>query len=738
MSGTKCGHNRKCRLSICDCESKDCELYQTTQKSVESWKTFISEYDPMTELTSNNFFLCKCHFSNDDKENPFIAKKNVKNYVKQLRELKLKNQELMSVFKDKLQFGDDQIQRVVNNVDARFSEKTLMESIGAYAKCGETAYEHFRSKGYPIPCIRTLQYHMSSIKLGEGINDFLIQSLAARSEKDWEVDGRYVLISDATAIAPGLVYDPNLKMLVGATHEMFSKDPESVKLAKKIQLYLMKSIKTGRMQILAYYFVSEIDGKQLLEARNKLIMEIEGKTRYKIVGSTTDSEPNNLACARESGVWVDKENRVFDSKHPLDIDKPFAIFTDCTHNLKSLHRLVQAYTVELPNSIVSEYELDSRLVDMRIIDDVFECEKKFKVQFIKHLRPDTVRITNTYQKMKQKHPIELFSSTTAECIERFLEAPQLKNYNKKDEAKTFAFFCRFIEQWWLIVSNRDDKDYEIRLNNQHYRFLANVSNVFDNIRLFDQKSGQTKDSYHPTQKSFIILNTSLNLLVRHLTEEDDENISLAGGQISSDYIEMQFSVIKRRNPRPDARHISGGVKRASLGAAASSNGNVLNRKTTTIIDPVTLLRASKSVSKGCFNFDKDKPERKFELMMFDLLPDVGGSWSSKCDDCYKSIQFAQINEPLRLILVETERLIELNYYRFLDGSVDLFINQLILFLRVDAKSRQFDCRRHSSEFVKSLMRKYVIARLQSNTFKGRPDYESVFGSKSFDDSVYHA
>lgn len=51
------------------------------------------------------------------------------------------------------------------------------------------------------------------------------------------------------------------------------------------------------------------------------------------------------------------------------------------------------------------------------------------------------------------------------------------NFLNPDAAKTFATFCNVIKKYWLIVSNRDDPDYEIEFNNENYNYRGKISRL---------------------------------------------------------------------------------------------------------------------------------------------------------------------------------------------------------------------------------------------------------------------
>lgn len=71
----------------------------------------------------------------------------------------------------------------------------------------------------------------------------------------------------------------------------------------------MESVRTSRLQIVCNFFVSEMSGS-IVSTQMKIIKEIETNTKYKVVGITSDSEPNSMSAAA-AGVKVTKDDQCF-------------------------------------------------------------------------------------------------------------------------------------------------------------------------------------------------------------------------------------------------------------------------------------------------------------------------------------------------------------------------------------------------------------------------------------------
>ena len=265
----------------------------------------------------------------------------------------------------------------------------------------------------------------------------------------------------------------------------------------------MKSTRIGRMQIVAYFYVGSSFKSEMLHSANMMIIEkIEQCTRYRIQGITFDSKSTNISSVAREGVEVSVSHIMFDSIHPVDDSRPLFFFTDCTHNVESLHRMCQNCLIELTRSFCVLNHLKSKYLGLRVVDTVLQCAKDNLGDFRPHLREDHVRFTNTYEKMKQAHPHNLFSSQKAGGIDRIIkEQPQ--RFENVDSAMTFSFFRKYIENWWFIVSNRDIEEDKIELNNDNYKLLGEVSNLFEKMLFLDKVSYGTNPEVNDRAQQII-------------------------------------------------------------------------------------------------------------------------------------------------------------------------------------------------------------------------------------------
>ena len=165
-------NNLKCSFSTCECPKRQCKITKASQngKNYKVWQDFLVKYDPSLGEHMKEIRLCDPHFPLRDYSVPIVCDKDYLNLLKLFQDQKRQYQQKLDmhtrVLKRNMNLNDDQIRSMIDDVQwVKWSEKTVIESIGSLTKCGETAYEHFREKGYPQPSSRTLRRRLSHLKI---------------------------------------------------------------------------------------------------------------------------------------------------------------------------------------------------------------------------------------------------------------------------------------------------------------------------------------------------------------------------------------------------------------------------------------------------------------------------------------------------------------------------------------------------------------------------------------------
>lgn len=367
---------------------------------------------------------------------------------------------------------------------------------------------------------------------------------------------------------------------------------------------------------------------------------------------------------------------------------------------------------------------------------MFKFNDDLQENFIPHLRPDTVRINDHFQKMNQDHPVSLFSSKTVASVNLMIE--KYGTGKRLTRAITFADFCTFIEKWWLIVSNRDDADLMLEKDNDSYKFLKSVNVIFSDVKFWNEKENkkEPEKQFFPVQKSIIMLNTSLMKLCDDLAANDPDNRVFAAGHICGDYVELQFSVIKSRFTRLYAAQVSSSIRRASLCAVGdivtTKTGNVNPQKTNLLIDPKIMIKSKQLAKDFQFNFEDSMNEpRHNSSVKIHLSSVVNFAFTQKgqCRICITSFE-APINEDLFKLFLELERLISLNYQNFKEGRLELFLSKFCNIFLDGSIRGILNCNmHHTSSFIDRVINKYAQISINSRAKQAKPLKEQNFGSK---------
>ena len=168
----------------------------------------------------------------------------------------------------------------------------------------------------------------------------------------------------------------------------------------------------------------------------------------------------------------------------------------------------------------------------------------------------------------------------------------------------------------------------------------------------------------------IVLNKSLQLLVKHLCEDDASCSSLFAGHLSSDYIELTFSLLKRSSQGMDARQVATAVKRTLMACKPfTSKGNVKIQKTSPLIKPSILLNTAKpSVSSSKITFSDQETTGLHISSVLSHIHQVRGLVKSACPDCVQPISYPFNPVILRMLNV-TELLLDKNCSDFRKYSI---------------------------------------------------------------------
>ncbi len=170
-----------------------------------------------------------------------------------------KENDRLSVLLNKT-FNSDQLKALDPNTKKvhAWSEGTLKKSIAKLLMCGPTGYEHCRSEGEPLPCIRTLHSHLAKINFEPGLLEDMFVLLSQEVARMAEVDKYCCLMIDEMAIQSCIEYDQTTQSLIGHPTMLASSAAASDSLATHALAFVLGSCSQRRWKMMVAY---EFTGK---------------------------------------------------------------------------------------------------------------------------------------------------------------------------------------------------------------------------------------------------------------------------------------------------------------------------------------------------------------------------------------------------------------------------------------------------------------------------------------------
>lgn len=232
--------------------------------------------------------------------------------------------------------------------------------------CGTTGYNNVRStlgKENKLPSVRLLQLETEHIIFKPGILHEVFQPLKERfrtleDTRDCDV----VIVFDELAMKKRVDWDPSTCEYIGygtiPGHEHFH--------AEKGELYVMRGTHRKFKQIVAYH----LNPPSVDMAQKKLVI-IELLQKAKDIGANVLAlicDCGNRGLLTQLGFCTQKDFLKFCIPNPVSPDRKLWCVADPVHVFKSLKEcLCSNRYLELPASVVSQFDLPSPMVDIEHI-----------------------------------------------------------------------------------------------------------------------------------------------------------------------------------------------------------------------------------------------------------------------------------------------------------------------------------------------------------------------------------
>lgn len=541
---------------------------------------------PKTKLA-----ICHCHFDEDDYVNNEhetylkpdadpICSFDTASLVSQLKqELAAAKAEIETV---KRNFTDYQYKKLLGQGVRDWPEEDISIGMNLRAMMSESAYDTVSSL-FPIPSSSVIKRKISNIDLTDGIADDYIRALSKLSDSAAQDQLYAGLILDETALRQSIEYDTSSKQLTGHTSSEFgSTDDENP--ASKLLVVLLKLLQAKGKQVVAYFFTSDkVTGKQLQSVVQKIITEIESKTKYKIVFVSTDMCGSNLGMWKEFGAT----EQMPAIAHPVDDTRSLVFVPDASHLLKNIRNSLLTHNFLLP---------DGSLVTLAPFRRLFEKIASGDVTELVPFKSENLFKLNNFGKMKVKNVELLISDGMIQQLDSLAELEA--NFGSDDdsvETRSLTRFLSLLNKWFAVMQCTEAASVNALDYNSTtvHHLLKDVAEMFGGMCVSTLKSG--KVDRKPIQKGMIMLSNASQRLSEHVYMHSEGEISrIALGHITSDSIENHFSRMRFRSQNFSASE----VPRINKMISMTSSGRLSNSRNSTQAEQANILSSNEILASS--------------------------------------------------------------------------------------------------------------------------------------------
>ena len=177
-------------------------------------------------------------------------------YEKQLKAEIIKNQKEISKLRPLTKiFKPDQVTCLEkgNLRGYQWTNDTIMDSLETYFTCHTSGYNHLRSKGFPLPSLRTIQRRVANIDFRPGILTEVFEMLKPKVKSMPENERVCSLTIDAMSIKPSTQYDKSSHSFVGE-----STFPGHSGTATKAIVFMIGGVIKRWKETVCYHFTTDL------------------------------------------------------------------------------------------------------------------------------------------------------------------------------------------------------------------------------------------------------------------------------------------------------------------------------------------------------------------------------------------------------------------------------------------------------------------------------------------------
>lgn len=249
----------------------------------------------------------------------------------------------------------------------------------------------FLQRFLKLPTPRALRKITSSYELISEINDFMFDFLSFKIKTFNEDAKQCILCIDEMVLKTHLFYSISKDEIIGfhATNKNKSYEPSKYAL-----VIMLRGINSNWKQTIAYYFVSVDIMYTVIRCAENIGFDINA--------IVSDQRANFLMFARTLGVSVDRPYFTIDGKNIVYMFDPPHLLKSTRKNMFFKHN----------------FQMNNKLTDTVYLEKFYNAHKQ-KLNRCAHKLTDIHINPNSFQKMKVRYAVQVFSSTVAASMETY-------------------------------------------------------------------------------------------------------------------------------------------------------------------------------------------------------------------------------------------------------------------------------------------------------------------------------
>ncbi|XP_034246693.1 uncharacterized protein LOC117648325 [Thrips palmi] len=420
----------------------------------------------------------------------------------------------------------------------KYTTEDIRKGLQIRFSCGSTGYNTVRnllSKDTKLPSIRLLQLETEHIIFKPGILHEVLHALKERFAGLSDVRDRdVVLVFDEMSTKKRIDWDPSTGEYIGwgtiPGHEHLH--------AEKGEIFVLRGCHRKFKQIVAYHLNPtsvNMDQKKLV------IMELLQKAKdigANVVAIVCDC--GNRTLLRKLGFGTQKNNLKYCIPNPISPDLKLRCVADPVHVFKSLKEcLCSNRFIELPASIVSQFDLPSAMVNIEHIAWLEKFQRDESLQMVPGLTFKDLSTTH-FSKMKVKSSHKVINHKVGAALSYLV----LKGL-VPEAFETTAWFIKLMNRWFELTTSRSCQLAFGLKNEVAYNaavdHLKLVVTVFQGVNI--------AGGWKPVQSHIIFSTKSLLEITDHLIREKNYQFVLTGN-FTSDVVENIVSRVRITRPTP--------------------------------------------------------------------------------------------------------------------------------------------------------------------------------------------